>query len=83
MLARTLCARYRSHHRQAIFKVEIYMKFVDPVVDVVMVPLPRVHPPRRPYFATPPRPAIVNAQDETLLNHLTPPTRTCSKTKSQ
>jgi hypothetical protein len=37
--------------RQAIFKVEIYMKFVHPVVDAVTAPLPRVRPPLRPYFS--------------------------------
>jgi hypothetical protein len=70
-------------NRQAIIKVEICMNFVDTAVDAITAPLPCVRRPLRPYFATLPGPTVVNAEDATLLNLLTPPTRTCSKTKSQ
>jgi hypothetical protein len=70
-------------NRQAIIKVEICMNFVDLAVDDITVPLPFVRRPLRPYFTTLPGPTIVNAEDATPLNLLTPPTRICSKKKSQ
>jgi hypothetical protein len=78
-------------NRQSIFNVKICINFAAPIVDAATAPLGstalrvsiNTRLPPRPRCAMLPRPAIVKAEDGTLLNLLTPLAKTCSKTKSQ